>query len=68
MECFSSQFRRLMKDLLDSDKFVIATVAARGGDFIEEVKNRPDCDLQVVRKDNRDSLPQKLVNRVRSEF
>jgi nucleoside-triphosphatase len=68
MECFSSEFRRIMKDLLDSDKFVIATIAARGGGFIEEVKNRPDCDLQVVRKDNRDSLPQKLVNRVRSEF
>lgn len=67
MECFSGVFRRVMIDLLDSDKFVVATIATRGGGFIEEIKDRPDCDLQVVRKDNRDSLPQKLVSRIRSE-
>ena len=42
MECCSSHFRRLIIDLLESDKPLLATVAMRGGGLIAEVKMRED--------------------------
>jgi nucleoside-triphosphatase len=68
MECFSRIFIKTMEDLLESRKTVLATVAARGSGFIEEVKNKPDCEIVQVRIDNRDNLREELSSRIRHIF
>ncbi|MBI2218916.1 MAG: hypothetical protein HYU51_16645 [Candidatus Rokubacteria bacterium] len=42
MECLSRAFVEAVRALLDTAMPVVATVAARGGGFIEEVKRRRD--------------------------
>jgi nucleoside-triphosphatase len=56
MECLSDQFKRLLKEILDSGKWVIATIALRGNGLIAEVKERKDVTLFEITKKNRDSL------------
>ncbi len=56
MECMSSKFIKIMKEVLNSKKFVVATVAYKGRGFIEEVKKRDDARLFEVTLKNRDSL------------
>lgn len=56
MECLSARFVALMRELLDSERVVVATVAARGGGFITEVKQRPDCTLAVLHPPEREEL------------
>jgi nucleoside-triphosphatase THEP1 len=46
---------------LDSDKEVLATIAWRGNEFIQEIKKRPDTRLFEVTADNRDRLPEAIV-------
>ena len=40
MECFSAPFRKVLVELLDSKRWVIATVALKGGGIIEEIKRK----------------------------
>ncbi len=61
MECFSPAFVMAMRELLDSTKPVIATVARRGGGFIAEVKAREDTELLEVMRANRDELPDRVL-------
>lgn len=42
MESLSPRFTDLMRELLDSEKIVVATIAMRGEGLIAEVKKRPD--------------------------
>jgi nucleoside-triphosphatase len=56
MECFSDKFRRLLKETLDSNKFVTATIALKGGGFIAEIKRRPDIKVFEIMQSNRDNL------------
>ena len=56
MECFSDKFRRIMKEILDSEKLVIATIAIKGGGFIEQIKKRQDAKLFELTQSNRESL------------
>jgi nucleoside-triphosphatase len=56
MECFSDQFKKLLKEVLDSEKWVIATIASKAGGLIAEVKERQDIKLFKITKENRDSL------------
>ena len=55
MECFSSRFKKLVREALDSEKWVIATVAFKGEGLIAEVKTRQDIMLFEITKRNRDS-------------
>jgi len=68
MECFSFYFRGIVEALLGSDKVVVATIAAKGGGFIAEVKRRGDCEIVEVRRENRDQLPDELADRVKRLF
>ena len=61
MECLSTSFVNAMRRLLDFDKPVIATVAQRGSGLIQEVKQRPDAELWHVTRENRDTLPDRVV-------
>ena len=40
---------------------VVATVAQRGGGFIDEVKGREDCELWTLNRSNREAMPQRIV-------
>jgi nucleoside-triphosphatase len=61
MECFSARFVAATETLLDRGRLVVATVASRGGGFIEEVKRRPDVELRNVTRSNRDEMPVQVL-------
>ena len=65
MECFSSIFVETMRQILDGDTPLLATIAMKGGVFIQEVKDREDVDLITVTQGNRDLLPLDLARRFR---
>jgi nucleoside-triphosphatase len=56
MECLSTQFKTILKEILDSEKWVLATIALKGSGLIEEVKGREDVKIIEITKKNRDSL------------
>ena len=56
MECLSDLFKKLLKEILDSEKWVIATIALKGSSLIAEVKERKDVKLFEITIKNRDSL------------
>jgi nucleoside-triphosphatase len=61
MECFSARFVAATRRLLDEGRLVVATVALRGGGFIEEVKRRPDVELRNVTHSSRDEMPAQIL-------
>jgi nucleoside-triphosphatase len=61
MECFSERFVAAMRALIFGSTPVVASVGARGGGFIAEVKRRPDCELWQVTHANRDELPDRIL-------
>jgi nucleoside-triphosphatase len=65
MECFSNQFKKLLKEILDSEKWVIATIALKGSGPIEKMKKRKDIRLVEITQKNRDALFSKILNEVK---
>ncbi|HEV8609915.1 MAG TPA: NTPase [Thermoanaerobaculia bacterium] len=61
MECFSARFVAATERLLDAGRLVVATVALRGGGFIEEVKRRRDVELRNITRSNRDGMPAQIL-------
>jgi nucleoside-triphosphatase len=61
MECFSDKFKRILKEMLDSEKGLIATIAIKGSGFITEVKRREDINLFTITPSNRDSLLSEIL-------
>ncbi|MFP4056022.1 MAG: NTPase [Candidatus Brocadiia bacterium] len=61
MECFSERFCRAIRELADAPVPLVATVAARGGGLIAEVKRRPDARLLRITRANRDEIPGELA-------
>lgn len=57
MECLSEKFVAAMREVLDSGKPVVATVALHGEGFIAEIKQRPEVKIWQVTRGNRDALP-----------
>jgi len=64
MECFSDRFRKLLKECLDSEKRVIATIARKGTGFIKEIKKRQDIKVFEMTRSNRDLLLSDILNEV----
>jgi nucleoside-triphosphatase len=62
MECLSNQFKRILKEILDSEKWVITTIALKGSGLIAEVKERKDVRLFEITKKNRDSLFSEILS------
>lgn len=62
MELLSNRFRSLVRDVLNSDKQLLATIALEEGGFIREIKQRSDIHLLEVTRDNRDRLPGALID------
>jgi len=61
MELFSIRFRNLVRNALNADKQVLATIPLKGNDFIREIKQRIDVHLLEVTHANRDRLPEIIV-------
>ena len=67
MECLSDSFKKLLKEILDSEKWVISTIALKGSGLIAEVKKRKDVQLFEITKGNRDSLLAELTSKFKLE-
>ncbi len=65
MECLSAAFREALLILLDSPCHVVATIALRGGAFIEGLKVRPGVRLVEVGAANRERLAAELSEELR---
>ena len=61
MEHFSNRFRNLVRDALNADKQVLATIALKGNDFIREIKQRLDIHLLEVTHANRNRLLEAIL-------
>jgi nucleoside-triphosphatase len=64
MECLSTKFDRIMKEVLNSEKWVIATIALKGGGLIAEVKQRRDVKLFEITQSNRDVLFSEILKEI----
>jgi nucleoside-triphosphatase len=65
MECFSELFRRLVRQVLDSDKTVLATVALKGDGFIDGIKKREDVHLVELVESRREILAKEIVREIK---
>jgi len=65
MECFSERFKEYLIACLNSEKWVLATIALKGGGFIEEVKRRHDIKLFEITQRNRDALLLDILSEVK---
>ena len=64
MECLSEKFKKLLIEILDSDKWLIATIALKGGGLIAAVKDRQDVKLFTMTKSNSDSLLYEILGEI----
>jgi nucleoside-triphosphatase len=56
MECLSDKFNNFLKEILDSEKWVLAIIALKGSGLIADVRAREDVKIFEITKKNRDSL------------
>ena len=61
MELCSNRFRFLVREVLNSDKQLLASIALKGEGFIQEIKQRSDVRLFQVTQSNRERLPEAMV-------
>lgn len=64
MECFSQKFQEAAIKALNSPNLVIGTITLGGTDFIQEIKKRSDIEIIEVTLENRDSLPDIILQRI----
>jgi len=68
MECASRNFVTAVRRLLAADRVVVASVALKGGGLIAEVKRLPGIVLREVTAQNRDRLPEEVIDWVRERL
>lgn len=66
MELFSLKFRELVSKVLNSDKTLLCTIKENGDAFTEGIKNRMDIVLITVNYENRETLPEKVLEMLRT--
>jgi nucleoside-triphosphatase len=66
MESLSQRFIAAMRELLNSKALVLATIAQRDGGFIEKAKQTKDAELLEVTRENRDELPERVLEWLRA--
>jgi nucleoside-triphosphatase len=64
MECLSRRFQALVRDILDLDRILIATVALHGGGLIAEIKSRKDVRIYTLTGQNRDKMVETITTQV----
>jgi nucleoside-triphosphatase THEP1 len=65
IECASKKFLKLIPELLESNKPVIAAVADKGVGLINEIKKREDVALFEITEQNRDLRIKELTMEIR---
>lgn len=65
MECLSGKFKKLIRDILDSEKLLIATIALKGDGIIGEIKKRGDIKLFEITQGNRNSLLLEILKEIK---
>jgi len=61
MELFSKPFRSLLRQILDSEICLLASIALHGERLIRDIKQRPDIHLIEVTRNNREDLPASIL-------
>jgi nucleoside-triphosphatase THEP1 len=64
MECYSDLFKEAAVKALDSDNIVIGTITLGGDEFIKNLKRREDIDIITVTEENRNGLPDLILEKV----
>ncbi|MEJ5328739.1 MAG: NTPase [Desulfobaccales bacterium] len=67
MECFSRRFIAALEELWRAPVALVATVALKGGGYIQELKARPEARIIQVTPANRERLPAEIVALLRSK-
>jgi len=62
MELFSNRFRNLVRDALNADRQVLATIALKDNGFIREIKQRLDIRLLEVTPAKRNRLLEAILD------
>ena len=65
MECLCDRFIKLLGEILDSEKWVIATIALKGTGSTEKIKKRQDIRLFEITQKNRDALVSEILKEVK---
>ena len=65
MECVSKKFSKLVIELLDSNKPVIAAIAEKGAGLINDIKRRDDVALFEITEQNRELRIKELTMVIR---
>lgn len=65
MECKSKKFSKLITDLLNADKPVVATISEKGVDIINDIKKRDDIRLFEITTNNRELKLKELTMAIR---
>ena len=61
MECLSNKFVRMVSEILDSNKVIIATIAHTDGGIKGRIKAREDVKLFKMNLENRDKLEDEIL-------
>ncbi len=61
MELYSSKFKRVVKNALDSPNLVLATIGRIKNGFVEEIKVRRDVIILELTYKNRDEMSGKII-------
>jgi len=68
MECFSELFRHLVRQVLDSGKTMLATIALKGDSFIQRIKKRDDVLLVELIESRRKTLVEEIVREIKDIY
>lgn len=66
MELFSVKFREMVKTILDGEKPLLGVVKENDDVFTAGIKKRMDISLIPVNYENRETLPEKIVEMLRT--
>ena len=62
MECLSDTFIKIISDILNSEKPLIATIAQKGGGLIADLKKRSDTQLFTLTRENLDETVRRVFS------
>lgn len=65
MECFSVAFQKWVRDLFESDKTVVATIAQHGTGLIEELKKDSRVILFHLTRENFNDIKEKIIKMIK---
>lgn len=65
MELFSTQFQKVVRDLLNSSKIVLGSIHYRSQHkFLQEVRRRKDVEIIEISRENRNVVRSSLLNKI----